>query len=73
MEVTTIKVGQFDVNYGDAHFRRSDGGLTFYNPFMENHIMDEFATEIVQRLTFSWSFTLVGAITTDSLILHLED
>lgn len=35
-----------DVNYGDAHFRRSDGGLTVYNPFMENYIMDEFATEI---------------------------
>ena len=46
MKYTTIKVGQMDVNYGDAHFRRSDGGLAIYNPFMENYIMDEFATEI---------------------------
>jgi len=46
MKYTTLKVGQMDVNYGDAHFRRSDGGLTVYNPFMENYIMDEFATEI---------------------------
>jgi hypothetical protein len=46
MKYTTIKVGQMDVNYGDAHFRRSDGGCSIYNPFMENYIMDEFATEI---------------------------
>jgi hypothetical protein len=46
MKYTTIKVGQMDVNYGDAHFRRSDGGNAIYNTFMENYIMDEFATEI---------------------------
>ena len=46
MEVTTIKVGHMEVNYGDAHFRRSDGGHTSYNPFMESYIMDAFATEI---------------------------
>jgi hypothetical protein len=46
MKYTTIKVGQMDVNYGDAHYRRSDGGCSIYNPFMENYIMDEFATEI---------------------------
>ena len=68
MEVTTIKVGQFDVNYGDAHFRRSDGGLTFYNPFMENHIMDEFATEIGAEVDVHLAdFTVVGAITNGQL------
>jgi hypothetical protein len=46
MKSVTIKVGQFDVDYGDQHFRRSDGGNTIYNPFAENYIMDEFATEI---------------------------
>jgi len=46
MKSLTIKVGQFDVDYGDEHFRRSDGGNTIYNPFVENYIMDEFATEI---------------------------
>jgi len=46
MKYTTIKVGQMDVNYGDSHFRRSDGGNGIYNAFMENYIMDEFATEI---------------------------
>lgn len=46
MEITTIKLGHMEVNYGDAHFRRSDGGHTLYNPFMESYIMDAFATEI---------------------------
>jgi hypothetical protein len=35
-----------EINYGDAHFRRSDGGQTLYNPFIENYIVDAFTTEI---------------------------
>jgi hypothetical protein len=46
MNITTIKVGHMEINYGDAHFRRSDAGQALYNPFMENYIMDAFATEI---------------------------
>lgn len=46
MKYTTIKVGHFEINYGDAHFRRSDNGNTILNPFAENLIMDGFATEI---------------------------
>ena len=46
MSVTTIKIGHMEINYGDQHFRRSDGGQTLYNPFIENYIMDAFTTEI---------------------------
>lgn len=46
MKITTVKIGHFEVNYGDEHFRRTDGGQALYNPFMDNYIMDEFATEI---------------------------
>jgi len=46
MKVATIKIGHMEVNYGDAHFRRSDAGQTMYNPFVENYIVDAFATEI---------------------------
>jgi hypothetical protein len=46
MKSFTIKIGQFDVDYGDQHYRRTDGGNTIYNPFVENYIMDEFATEL---------------------------
>eukprot|EP00388_Colpodella_angusta_P019411 GDKJ01048580.1.p2 GENE.GDKJ01048580.1~~GDKJ01048580.1.p2 ORF type:complete len:441 (+),score=21.05 GDKJ01048580.1:3430-4752(+) len=46
MKVATIKIGHMEINYGDQHFRRSDGGQTIYNPFIENYIMDGFTTEI---------------------------
>ena len=46
MEYATIKIGHMEINYGDAHFRRPDGGQTLYSPFMEGNIMDAFATEI---------------------------
>ena len=46
MQYTTIKIGHMEINYGDAHFRRSDNGNSIYNPFIENYIMDGFATEI---------------------------
>lgn len=42
----TLKVGHMEINYGDAHFRRSDGGNALWNAFVENNIMDAFATEI---------------------------
>ncbi|MGE5357033.1 MAG: hypothetical protein ACM3PT_12425 [Deltaproteobacteria bacterium] len=41
-----VKLGHMEINYGDNHFRRSDGGNTIYNPFVENNIVDQFATEI---------------------------
>jgi hypothetical protein len=46
MEYTTLKIGHFEVNYGDFHFRRSDNGQAIYNPFVGNAIMDAFTTEV---------------------------
>ncbi len=46
MEYVTIRVGHMELNYGDAHFRRSDNGQAIYNPFVGNLIMDSFTTEI---------------------------
>jgi hypothetical protein len=46
MEFATIRVGHFEINYGDAHFRRSDNGNAMFNPFVGNYIMDAFTTEI---------------------------
>ena len=46
MEFTTIRAGHFEINYGDAHFRRTDNGNALRNPFVENYIMDAFTTEI---------------------------
>jgi hypothetical protein len=46
MEVATLKVGHFEINYGDQHFRRSDNGHALYNPFVGNLVIDAFTTEI---------------------------
>lgn len=57
MKYTTLKIGHFQVNYGDQQFRRSDNGQAMYNPLVGNAIMDAFNTEvgtevIVQRNGF---------------------
>jgi hypothetical protein len=69
MKSVTIKVGQFDVDYGDQHYRRSDGGNTIYNPFIENYIMDEFATEIGAEVYYHTNsgFFLMGGATNGEL------
>jgi hypothetical protein len=46
MNYVTIKLGDYEVNYGDAHFRRTLNGNAIYNPFIGNYIMDAFSTEI---------------------------
>jgi hypothetical protein len=46
MQYVTLKVGHFEINYGDAHFRRSDNGQAIYNPLVGNLLMDAFTTEI---------------------------
>lgn len=52
MKYTTLKVGHFQVNYGDMQFRRSDNGQALYNPFVGNAIMDAFSTEIGAEAVF---------------------
>ncbi|WP_216629168.1 hypothetical protein [Sphingobacterium lumbrici] len=62
MRYTTIKVGHMEINYGDVHFRRPDGGHTSYSPFMEGNIMDAFATEMAAEvyLQHNGLFGMVG-------------
>ncbi len=52
MDKVTIKVGHMQINYGDAHFRRSDNGQAIYNPFVGNYIMDTFTTEVAGEVYF---------------------
>jgi hypothetical protein len=61
----TLKIGHMEVNYGDAHFRRSDGGNALYNPFVENNILDAFTTEIGGELYWQKSGALVMVGITD--------
>lgn len=52
MKFTTVKIGHFEINYGDAHFRRSDNGQVFYNPLVGNLILDAFTTEVGAEAIF---------------------
>jgi hypothetical protein len=46
MNYVTVKAGHFEINYGDAHFRRTDNGHALYNPLVGNYIMDAFTTQV---------------------------
>jgi hypothetical protein len=50
MDVASIRFGVDEINYGDAHFRRSDNASAIYNPFVGNYIMDSFTTEPFMEL-----------------------
>jgi hypothetical protein len=64
MKYVTIRAGHFEVNYGDAHFRRSDNGNALYNPFVGNLIMDAFTTEVGAELYLRANgFLAMGAVT----------
>ena len=64
MQYMTVKIGHFEVNYGDFHFRRSDNGQAMYNPFVGNAIMDAFTTEVGAEAIFQRNgFLAVVALT----------
>ena len=64
MQYVTIKAGHFEINYGDAHFRRADNGNGIYNPFVGNLILDAFTTEIGTEVYIRKSgFMVMGAVT----------
>ena len=68
MKYTTLKMGHMEVNYGDAHFRRTDNGNAMFNPFIENYIMDEFATEIGAEADVNYNgFIGVAGMTTGQI------
>ncbi len=41
-----IKAGQFELDYGDAHFRRSLNAAVQHNPLIGNYVVDPRSTEI---------------------------
>ena len=52
MNSVRVKIGHMEVNYGDAHFRRSDNGATIHNPLVGNYIMDSFTTEVAGEVYY---------------------
>jgi hypothetical protein len=68
MDYITIKVGLDEINYGDAHFRRTDNAGGIYNPFVGNYIIDGFTTEAFGEVYFrSNGFLAMVAISNGKL------
>jgi hypothetical protein len=67
-EIATVRIGHMEINYGDAHFRRSDNGNAVYNPFVGNYILDAFTTEIGGEVYLKANgFIAMGALTAGEL------
>lgn len=68
MDKVTIRVGLDEINYGDAHFRRSDNAGAIYNPFVGNYIIDGFTTEAFGEFYFrSNGFLAMAAVSNGKL------
>jgi len=64
MKYVTIRAGHFEINYGDAHFRRSDNGNAIRNALVGNYIMDAFTTEVgAEVYGRAKDFMLMGGMT----------
>ncbi len=68
MDYLTLKAGVMELNYGDAHFRRSDNGEVINNPFVGNYIMDAFTTAPAFEILFrNNGIIAMAALSTGSL------
>lgn len=68
MDLVTIRVGLDEINYGDAHFRRSDNATAIYNPFVGNYIIDGFTTEAFGEIYVRKNgWLIMGAISNGKL------
>ncbi|BDD04336.1 hypothetical protein [Aureibacter tunicatorum] len=61
MQYTSVRVGLDEINYGDAHFRRTDNANATQNPFVGNYLMDAFTTEAFMEATVQAKNLLVVA------------
>jgi hypothetical protein len=68
MQYVTVKAGHYEINYGDAHFRRTDNGNAMYNPLVGNYILDAFTTQVggevyVRPAGLAKGLFVMGAVT----------
>ncbi|MBL0099058.1 MAG: hypothetical protein IPP49_02580 [Saprospiraceae bacterium] len=48
-----VKLGHMEVNYGDQHFRRSDGGNTIFNPLQKTILLTSLLLKLVVNHMYS--------------------
>jgi hypothetical protein len=68
MENLTLKAGVMELNYGDAHFRRTDNGAALKNAFVGNYVMDAFTTAPAVEIMFRKNGIIVMAAVTSGTI-----
>ena len=68
MDYLTLKVGDMELDYGDAHYRRSDNGHVTTNPFVGNYTMEAFTTAPALELMFRNKGILVMAGLTSGIL-----
>jgi hypothetical protein len=68
MNNLTLKVGVMELNYGDAHFRRTDNGAALKNAFVGNYVMDAFTTAPAIEIMFRKSGIIAMAAVTSGTI-----
>ena len=61
MDKVTVIIGLDEINYGDAHFRRSDNARGIFNPFVGNYLMDAFTVEAFGEVNFQMN-GLIGVL-----------
>ncbi len=68
----TVKVGDLEVNYGDAHYYRTDNANGILNPFVGENIMDAFATEIAGEIYFKPEMGFIGMFGMSTGLLNAD-
>jgi hypothetical protein len=68
-DVADVKVGAFDIDFGDSHYRRSNNARVQNNPLVGNFVVDpeteEIGLEIYSKPTvLNWLVGLTGGTTT---------
>ena len=64
MDQATFKIGVDDIDFGDAHFRRTDNADVFHNPFVMNLAVESYMQagfiELLYRVPVIDAFFLAG-------------
>jgi hypothetical protein len=64
MKMLSLKAGQFEINYGDWHLRRTNNGQTQRNPVVGNYLIDANTTEVgLEAMVDKGNFQFLGAFT----------
>ncbi|HLP73118.1 MAG TPA: hypothetical protein VK155_09465 [Bacteroidales bacterium] len=68
MDFLSFRAGMMEINYGDAHFRRTDNGKALRNPFVGNYIIDAFTVSPALEIYFNTGgLLLMGGLTTGNV------